>query len=105
MKMERQVLGDYYHGGYKTGKHHFATVPSVQYIEIDNLKVSFQADSVFINGIEIDNDNFQLLMNIYAGRQQKAKKLTKRVNEIKKAEPKKCIYDAMKLARRQLNIK
>ncbi|HBY20340.1 MAG TPA: hypothetical protein DEG71_04925 [Clostridiales bacterium] len=105
MKFEKQILGDYNKNVYKTGKHEFVTVPSQQYIEINGLKITFSADCIFIDGVEISNNNFQKLMNIYVGRRQKSKKLTKRVNEIKLEHPKKCVYDTIKLAHRQLNIK
>ncbi len=102
MKFDAQCLGDYNHKPSKTGKHEFVSVPNAQFVEIEGLQVSFQAENVYINGQEISNDAFQQLINIYAGRQRKAKKLSKRVQEIKNQEPTKCIYKSMDQADREL---
>jgi hypothetical protein len=91
---------------YQTGKHEFVTVPSAKTIEVnDDINVSFQADSVYFNGLEMSNDDFQMLMNVYVKRQQQSKKLTKRVNEIRENDTKKDIYSACDLAHKELNIR
>lgn len=106
MKFISKSFGDYNKSTYKTGKHEFITVPSFQSVEVnENIQVNFSAEDVYINGIQLSNDDFQKLINIYSGRQKKAKKLTKRVNEIKKADYKKCVYDACDQAARELNIR
>lgn len=102
MKFKKRSFGDYDKQVYKTGKHEFISVPNAQYIEIEGLQVSFQAENVYINGQEISNDAFQKLINIYTGRQKTAKKLSKRVQEIKNQEPLKNIYDACNQAKREI---
>jgi len=109
MKAKTKVYGDYEKSIYCTGKHEFFSVPYTQYLNLYNsghndINVSFQAEDIFINGIRINNDTFQKIINVYAGRQQKAKRLTRRVNEIKSSEPLKNIYDACKQAHRELKI-
>jgi hypothetical protein len=104
MKFETQSYGDYNKRPYEVGKHEFIAVPSAQFLEVNGNKISFQAENVYINGMEISNNTFQQLMNIYAGRQKKSKKLTKRVNEIKANNPTKCVYDTCNQAEREIRI-
>jgi len=109
MKAQTKILGDYDKQTSNIGKHEFYTVPSSQVIIFDNgsedVKFNFEAEAVYINDVRIDNDMFQKMINIYSGRQQKSKQLTKRVNEIKENQPKKNIYDACSQAHRELKIK
>lgn len=103
MKFKTQSFGDYNKRTYKTGKHEFISVPDFQSVAInEDVQVNFSAEDIYINGLQMSNDDFQKLINIYVGRQQKAKKLTKRVNEIKEDDYKKCVYDACSQAKREL---
>ena len=109
MKAQTKILGDHDKQIYSVGNHEFFTVPSAQVVTFDNcqnekMMFNFEAEAVYINGVRIENDMFQKMINIYSGRQQKSKKLTRRVNEIKTSEPLKNIYDACKQAHRELKI-
>lgn len=109
MKAQTKVLGDYDKSIYSVGNHEFFTVPSSQVVTFDNcdnqeMMFNFEAEAVYINGVRIENDMFQKMINIYSGRQQKSKRLTRRVNQIKAVEPLKNIYDACSQAHRELKI-